>query len=85
MKKEKDTIKNAASYSSGNALELFSQCAEIQLTLCAIFFDVTFISHFVTSTLHLHKAQNVRACQICCLEKKMFLLCPDKNILALRL
>ena len=26
------------------------------------FYDVTFISRFVTSTLHLHKAQNVRAC-----------------------
>ena len=37
MKKVKDTIKNAASYSSGDALELFSQCAEIQLKLRANF------------------------------------------------
>ena len=28
------------------------------------FYDVTFISRFVTSVLHLHKAQNVRACHI---------------------
>ena len=37
MKKMKDSIKNAASYSSGDALKLFSQCAEIQLTLRANF------------------------------------------------
>ena len=37
MQKVKDTIKNAASYSSGDALKLFSQCAEIQLTLRANF------------------------------------------------
>ena len=61
MKKVKYTIKNDASYSSDNGLKLFSQCAEIQLTLRA-FYDDTFISHFVKSTLHLHKAQNVRAC-----------------------
>ena len=54
MQKVKDTIKNAASYSSGDALKLFSQYAEIQLTLRANckFYDVTFISRFVTSTLH---------------------------------
>ena len=33
MQKVKNTIKNAASYPSGDALRLFSQCAEIQLTL----------------------------------------------------
>ena len=37
MKKVKDTIKNTASYSSGDALKMFSQCAEIQLTLRANF------------------------------------------------
>ena len=35
MQKVKDTIKNAASYSSGDDLKLFSQCAEIQLMLRA--------------------------------------------------
>ena len=35
MKKVKDIIKNAASYSSCDALKLFSQCAEIQLMLRA--------------------------------------------------
>ena len=37
MQKVKDTIKNAASYTTGDALKLFSQCAEIQLMLCANF------------------------------------------------
>ena len=37
MQKVKDTIKKTASYSSGDALKLFSQCAEIQLTLRANF------------------------------------------------
>ena len=46
MQKVKDTIKNAASYSSGNALKLFSQCAEIQVKLRANFYDVTFVSSF---------------------------------------
>ena len=36
-KKKKNTIKNAASYFSGGALKLFSQFAEIQLTLRANF------------------------------------------------
>ena len=35
MQKVKDTTKNAASYSSGDAFKLFSQCAEIQLMLHA--------------------------------------------------
>ena len=33
MQKVKDTIKNATSYSSDDALKLFTQCEEIQLTL----------------------------------------------------
>ena len=37
MKKVKDTIKNDATYSSGDGLKLFSQCVEIQLTLRANF------------------------------------------------
>ena len=37
MKKANDTIKYAALYSSGDALKLFSPCAEIQLTLRANF------------------------------------------------
>ena len=37
MKEVKDTIKNAASYSSGDALKQFRQCTEIQLMLRANF------------------------------------------------
>ena len=48
MKKVKDTIKNDASYSSGDSLELFSQCAEIQLTLRANFM-MPFSSHVLWS------------------------------------
>ena len=56
MKKVKDTIKDAATHSSGDALKLFSQCTEIQLMLRANFthrnpinvtrkfYDVTFTS-----------------------------------------
>ena len=46
MKKVKDTIRSAASYSSGDALKLFSQCAKIQLTLRANFM-MLLSSHFV--------------------------------------
>ena len=63
MKKVKDTIKNAASYSSGDALKLFSLRGN-PINVMRKFYDVTFISRFVMSTLHFHKAQNVRACHI---------------------
>ena len=45
MQNVKGTIKNAESYSSGDALKLFSQCAEIQLTLRANFMT-SLSSHF---------------------------------------
>ena len=64
MKKVKDTITNAASHSSGDGLKLLSERGNPINVTCK-FYDVTFISHFVTSTLHLHKAQIVQACQIC--------------------
>ena len=57
MMKVKYTIKNADLYSSVDALKLFSQCMEIQLTFSRKLYYITFISHFVTSTSHLHKAQ----------------------------
>ena len=47
MKKVKGTIKNAASYSSGDALKLLSVRGNL-INVTRKFYDVTFISSFVT-------------------------------------
>ena len=55
MKKVNDTIENAAPYSSGDALKLFSQCAEIQLTL-----RVNFMTSLSSHVLGRHHCTSTR-------------------------
>ena len=60
MKKVKYTIKNVDLYSSVDALKLFSQCVEIQVTFSRKLYDITFISHFEsTACLRFAKLQYV--------------------------
>ena len=80
MKKVKDTIKNDASYSSGDVLKTVQSVRGNPINVTRKFYDVTFISRFVTSMLHLHKAQDVRACHNYANNKGVVVRCLDSII-----